>query len=246
MNFKKGLAVTVAALGLSLSAQASDINIGGVVWDPESVNSFPDEVDFTSSGILTETATTGIPGDIVTGYGLFTTINNTFPNMADFCPSCELTFTFSMELDSIVPGGGASANFAFKNLVIDIFVDGMPNYNDTAANAGDGNLFLQLTSNGLLTGSGDNIGTGSDDGSGSGLLDVTQGIGLAWKNFDTNEQVNGADFVFSSSFQPKGAGFPGILTGDFQLTGNSIPEPTSIALLGLGMLGFAASRKRKA
>jgi len=50
--------------------------------------------------------------------------------------------------------------------------------------------------------------------------------------------------VLSSSFQPSGT--DGVLKGGFELTGNSIPEPASIALLGLGLLGFAGSRRRKA
>lgn len=247
MNFKKGFAVGLAALGLSLSAQASDINIGGVVWDPEAVNTFPSEIDFTSSGILTETTTTGIPGDIVGGWGYFTSINSVFPNMDDFCPGCELTFTFSMTLAS-ADQNGTKVDFAFDNLTIDIFVDDSKDFADTAATAGNGDLWLRLVNNGNLVGDATDFGTGSDKGDGEGNLDVVQGLGLAWKNFDTNARLNNSDFVFSSSFQPVDPNNPqlGLLRGDFQLTGDSIPEPTSIALLGLGMLGFAAARKRKA
>ena len=69
MNIKKGLLAGVAALGLSLSAQASFINIGGVVWDPDSVNSFPAAQDFFSSGNLFENVAFQ-EGDIVNGYGM--------------------------------------------------------------------------------------------------------------------------------------------------------------------------------
>ncbi|WP_286270442.1 PEP-CTERM sorting domain-containing protein [Thalassotalea hakodatensis] len=243
MNIKKGLAIGLAALGLSLSAQASDINVGGVVWDPDSVNSFPAAEDFFSSGNLFENFVTQ-PGDMVNGFGIFTQMNSDSPNGASFCPGCELTFTFSMELVSFTPTSGNDGDFEFKDLAIDIFVDHTPDYSATAASASGtpAELWLSLVADGFLTGSATDFGTGSDTGTGSALLNVTGG--LAAGNFDTNGEFNGTDMVLSSSFQPGGPN--GLLKGGFELTGNSIPEPASIALLGLGMLGFAASRKRKA
>jgi len=239
MNMKKGILAGVAALGLSLSAQASFINVGGVVWDPESINAFPAAQDFFSSGNLFENIAVN-PGDIVSGFGIFDQFNSDVNNQATFCPGCELTFTFSMELVSFTPLVGNTATFSFKDLVIDIFVDHTPDYAATAPTSGDGNLWLQLTLNGFLTGIGTDLGTGSDTGTGSGLLDVTGGIAMG--NFDTNGEAGGTDMVLSSSFQPSGN--PGQLKGGFELTGNSIPEPASIALLGLGLLGFVSSRKR--
>lgn len=241
MNIKKGLAIGLAALGLSLSAQASDINVGGVVWDPDSVNAFPAAEDFFSSGNLFENVAAQ-PGDIVNGFGIFDQMNSDVNNAAAFCPGCELTFTFSMELVSFTPIMGNVSAFEFKDLTIDIFVDHNPNYAATSASSSEGNLWLSLVADGNLTGLGTDLGTGSDTGTGSALLNVTGG--LAAGNFDTNGELNGTDMVLSSSFQPGGPN--GLLKGGFELTGNSIPEPASIALLGLGMLGFAASRKRKA
>jgi len=237
-TFKKGLLAATAALTMSMSAQASEINIGGVVWDPDSSFGLPALNDFFSSGTLIETATNGVPGNTVTGQGIFGNMNSAVANTGDFCPSCELTFTFSMDL--VFTDG---VDFIFENLDISIFVDNSPDYTGSFASAADGNLWLSLVSNGFVTGVGTDIGTGSDTGTGSALLDVTGG--LAMGNFDTNQQVNGADMVFSSSFQPL-AGAPGLLSGTFELTGDSIPEPSTIALLGLGLLGFAGARKRKA
>jgi len=248
-TFKKGLFAGAAALAMSMSAQAE--NVGGVVWDPNSIFAFPDLTDFISAGTLFESSTTGIPGDIVTGSGNFSNLNSATGNVASFCPGCELTFTFDMELVSLigVPAanglGGIDGTFTFKDLDIRIFVDHTPNYDGSDASAADGDLWLFLESFGLVTGTGENLGSGSDKGTGGSLLDVSGGLAAA--NFDTNTRIGGADMVFSSSFQPV-AGAPGVLSGTFELTGNSIaiPEPSTIALLGLGLLGFAGARRRKA
>ena len=262
MNFKKGLAIGLAAFGLSLSTQASEINVGGVVWDPDNTfQLFTDELtDFFAAGNLIETATTGV-GSTVTGVGKFARVNYGVNNEGDFCPGCDLTFEFSMLTSAINPkldmggnpvldpiSGLPLIDFEFSGLELNIYVDNAQNYvTGDVSTVTDGTLWLSLAARGLLIGTGTNIGTGSDTGTGVGSFDVTGG--LAEGNFDTNTKVGGTDFTFSSSFQPilDGQGQPtGFLSGGFELSGNSIPEPASIALLGLGLLGFAASRKRKA
>lgn len=240
-TFKKGLLAGTAALAMSMTAQASPINVGGVVWDPDSTPAFPDLIDFNSNGSIFETAVVD-SGDILEGRGKFGRINSALNNEASFCPGCELTFTFSAELVGFVPGIGPNGTFSFKDLSISIFVDDTPNYTGADdGTAGDGDLWLKLTSD-LLSGTGTNLGTGSDTGSGSSLLDVVDG--LAKGNFDTNTEFGGADMVLNSSFFD--IGVAGTLGGTFDLRGDSIPEPSTIALLGLGLLGFAGARKRKA
>ena len=232
---------TVAALGFAAgSANASNINVGGVVWNPDAVTAFPSLVDFNASGTVFENFAANI-GDTVTGFGLVERINSGKNNESSFCPGCELTFTFSMDLASATFNSAVDAAFVFTNLKVNVFVDNALNFAGTLATAGDGLLWLALEGNGNLAGIGKMIGTGSDQGSGSSLLDVTGG--LAKGNFDTNGEVNGADMVFTSQFQPL-ADAPGVLEGGVKLTGNSIPEPGSIALIGLGLLGLAARRRK--
>lgn len=250
MNIKKGLLVGLAALGLSATAQASPINVGGVVWDPDATLAFPELGDFTASGGIFEEVASGTPGETVSGYGKVERLNSAVNNEAMFCPGCELTFTFSMDLVSFVGApnaglGGIDGDFTFENLNIKFFVDNVPDYIGAQTQAANGSLWLELELNpaNLLTGTGTALGSGSDQGTGSGVLDVIGG--LAMGNFNTNGEAAGGDITLTSQFQPL-IGAPGTLEGGFTLSGNSIPEPTSVALLGLGLLGFAASRKRKA
>lgn len=123
------------------------------------------------------------------------------------------------------------------------------------ANATDGNLWLAYTGVSTTDVSG-RVGTLFSDtatinpihagGSGFGYLDVVAG-GLATSNFDTDSfNVGGtiADARLDSSFStPNSGAWP--LSGTAAIKTTAIPEPGSLALIGLGLAGLGATYRRK-
>lgn len=250
-----GFAMGAAMALTSVSASASPINLGGVVFDPDGA------FDFTAKGSLFEVFVIA-PGDVDRGYGQIDRINEKL----NFCPTCELTFVF----DQFVMVDNDPSHLLFTGGVLNIYVQdtaapGFTAYDATNgfATAGDGVLWLSLAAHtdtrmnggvlqtGTLFGQVESGVLGKDPrGKGGGMFDVVGGLAAA--NFDTNTKADSiggfADFNFNSEFQPTETPVPAgalPISGTGSLQGNSIPEPGSLLLVGLGLMGLAAAGKRK-
>lgn len=250
MKLVKTLAAAAVLAMSSFATQASTINVGGVTWDPDSA------ADFSGATAIVRQTINATTGE-VSGFGLISVMNGLSANQ--FCSGCELSFQFGGFMPigtTIVPTStpGLAINYAsgwFK-LFVDvsknatIATGGTDALSLTNASTGDGNLWLSLVGHNV---NGSTF-TGTVKGSatkprltGEGLLSVVGG--LAAGHFDTNSQDSGADLAFTTSFSSFiGSGILNSFgTGNFD--GDSIPAPSSLAVLGLGLIGLAGAARRK-
>lgn len=250
--------LTAGALALaSISASASEVTVGGVTWDPDyqtlSANDFIAAAEFTqwfstaglnSSGapIITP-AFPGTVGSMLQGVGEITRFNG----KTDFvCATCELTFTFGgITFDGDLTDGSlydlaASASTGFFNIYFDDTADfdagSLANQADVDASA-DGSLFLSLGFETLKQGAGYTAQVGHL----ASFWNVSGGVAAEY--FDTDTELFGSDLGFAATvdFQTNQYG-----SGVGVASGNTIPEPTSLAIFGLGLLGLAGAARRKA
>jgi hypothetical protein len=245
--FKKVLAGVAVAAALATSAQASMITVGGITWDPDFSGSLSSD-EFTATYTFTQWFTTlagavgtavnanptpsnaiaassAVAGDVLQGVGKIDTINGT----TNFAGTGELTFVFG--------GFTAAAGPSLNGGWLKIYQDSSADFNNlTGSGANDGSLWLSLASvNNTYVGSAFNAATVTSYYSVVG--------GVAAGNFeDASMLFGGYDAQSTAQAQfnnPKYASSTGTMYS------NSIPEPESLALVGLGLLGLAASRRRK-
>jgi len=276
MKLKSACMAVGSALAL-VSTAASAYTVGGINFGSNAAMSHFENTTVYESVV-------NQPGDILTGYGLVTSVNSIGNyGMGQYSLYFEFQYTVDSITSQVVQFSSGTMNiYRLAQDALDL-TNLTPSAAKTAIEAGTkwvqftghDNVALatplgaSISSTTQLFGEGSVIGAALSF-SGRGLADVVAGWGMADVEYalDTSKQpdVAGgfADVELSSTGTSTGTA-PGaqcipirldsgqviLPTGEFcisgstNIKGNFIPEPSGLALVGLGLLGAGIIRRRK-
>jgi len=228
-------------------------------------------VDATTAATLSDTNSP--VGRYLTGVGAITTLNaanniagtpNPETTPAQFAPNTQLTLAFGgIKVNSVNITNPAAPVYSLdlSQSFFTLYSDTSKNFDDASPVAANlnlavdaGDIFLSgkfdaFSLSAFFATVGGTVGS-ILGGNTFGLMSATGGDALG--NFDTNTQSNALIGVFGSDITMNGsAQFNLNPTGSISnvatlnLQGNTIPEPASIALIGLAMLGAGVASRRK-
>lgn len=264
--FKK-IGLATALLVSASTAFAGNVNVGGVVWDPDYVNDSNTTRDFFATTSFSQWySTTKDAEGTLSSYDSAVTIGSVLgtvdaddtdsgasgfylsgggiinrindPDPAhDFCISCELTFAFG-GLSLNLDGSFTTGTDAWLN----VFVNDV-NFDLSFDSASDISDIIEGTP--WLTGFFTSAELTASSSLVNGALTSIASIngGLAANRFDPSDIGVFGNNIFGSQFTGPDLSARYATSGTGQVLGNTVPNPGSIALFGLAIAGMALARR---